>query len=121
LKKGLEPIDDRRPMLIHGSALKAFLADRLRKRRRTCAPGEFYCFRCRTPRLAWGGMADVRPHTEKLVRVTALCAGCETPMNRVVRRTDLPALASLIDLRTLASDRLNDRCDPIPNSVFAET
>lgn len=33
LKDGLIPIDDRRPVLVHGTALKTFLTERQRSRR----------------------------------------------------------------------------------------
>ncbi|WP_371199105.1 helix-turn-helix domain-containing protein [Hyphomicrobium sp. 99] len=112
LKDGLEPIDDRRPLLIHGSRLKAFLSQRMRSRKRTCRPGEFYCFRCRAPRKPWGGMADVTLRTEKLASLRALCAACETPMYRAIRVADLPCLRALIDLQTMEPERLNDRPSP---------
>mgnify|MGYP002386631203 CR=1 FL=1 len=109
LKDGLEPIDDRRPLLIHGSRLKAFLSTRKQDRKQACRPGEFFCFRCRAPRKPWGGTADVTFRTEKLASLLALCAECETPMYRAVRVADLPSLRSLIDLRTMEPERLNDR------------
>jgi RNase P subunit RPR2 len=109
LKEGLEPIDDRRPLLIHGSRLKEFLSNRRQNRKQTCRPGEFFCFRCRAPRKPWGGTADVRLRSETLATLLALCAECETEMYRAVRVTDLPSLRSLIDLRTMEPERLNDR------------
>lgn len=118
LKEGLAALDDRRPILIHGSVLKPFLAKRRQDRRRKCDPGEFYCFRCRAPRAPWGSMADVSFRTEKVARLSALCACCETPMHRTVRRADLAALAALIDLHTLGSERLIDRSEPNANCAF---
>ena len=109
LKDGLQPIDDRRPLLIHGSRLKAFLSERRQDRKQACRPGEFFCFRCRAPRKPWGGTADVTFRTEKLASLLALCAECETPMYRAVRVADLPSLRSLIHLRTMELERLNDR------------
>ena len=120
LKEGLQPIDDRRPLLIHGADLKAFLAKRREKRRQTCRPDEFYCFRCRAPRTPWGRTADLSYRNEKIARLAALCVLCETPMHRTVRCADLPALALLIDLHTLASERMNDCSDPNANRAFQE-
>lgn len=118
LKEGLEPIDHRRPLLIHGATLKAFLAKRRQGRRQTCGPGEFYCFRCRAPRRPWGDTADLSFRNEKVARLAALCAVCGTPMHRTVRRADLPTLASLIDLHTLAPERMNDCSAPNANRAF---
>lgn len=109
LKEGLEPIDNRRPLLIHGSHLRTFLSKRRKSRKHPCRPGEFFCFRCRAPRKPWGGTADVTLRTEKLASLLALCAECETPMYRAVRVADLPSLRFLIDLRTMEPERLNDR------------
>lgn len=118
LKEGLEAIDDRRPLLIHGATLKAFLTKRREKHRQTCRPGEFYCFRCRAPRRPWGDTADLSFRNEKVARLAALCAVCGTPIYRTVRRADLPALASLIDLHTLAPERMNDCSAPNANRAF---
>lgn len=120
LKEGLQPIDYRRPLLIHGADLKAFLAKRREKRRQTCRPDELYCFRCRAPRTPWGRTADLSYRNEKIARLAALCALCETPMHRTVRCADLPALAFLIDLHTLGSERMNDCSDPNANRAFQE-
>ncbi len=59
IKAGLEPLDRRRPMLVHGSDLSAFLRDRKQKNKRPCQPGEVYCVRCRaaeTARRGYGGL-----------------------------------------------------------------
>jgi hypothetical protein len=64
LREGLETIDARRPLLIHGAILKAVLAARQRARKHACRPGEFFCFKCRAPRTPYGGMADVAEHTK---------------------------------------------------------
>jgi hypothetical protein len=89
LKVGLKPIDDKRPLLIHGAELKAFLARRQDDRRTRCGPGEFFCFRCKTPRKPWGGLVDTFDHGPKIVRLGALCECCETIMHRTVTRSKL--------------------------------
>ena len=52
IKEGLETINDKRPMLILGPVLMAFLQARRLKNKQTCKPGELYCVRCRAPRLS---------------------------------------------------------------------
>ena len=117
-KAGLTPIDDRRPVLVHGSVLKAFLAQRQEARRQKCAPGEFFCFRCRAPRRPWGNLVDVSPHTEKIAKLTAICRDCETVMHRTIRRVDLPKFAAAIEQQSVASERLIGSSDPIENCDF---
>src|SRR5271165_350725 len=48
-RQGLKPIDDRRPVLFHGTVLRAFLERRRKDRKQKCADGEFFCLRCRKP------------------------------------------------------------------------
>ena len=58
VKRGLATSDDRRPMLILGRDLVAFLQAQRAKNKRTCQPGEIYCVRCRAPKAPAGAMAD---------------------------------------------------------------
>lgn len=118
LIQGLATIDDRRPLLVYGTTLKAFLQARQGARRRKCRPGEFYCFKCRESRSAWGGMADIRPHSDKIVKLTALCNECGTEMHRSVRRSDLGKLALLLELKSMAPERLSDLPEAIANCDF---
>lgn len=115
LKDGLQPIDDARPVLILGAELKAFLTERQKARRQTCAPDEFFCFRCRAPRRAAAGMVDVRHRTNTVAALTGLCATCGTSMHRTVRHTALPSLAETYDLQTLAPEGLNGCSAPSLN------
>jgi hypothetical protein len=118
LREGLETIDDRRPLLIHGTPLKAFLAERQKARKQVCGLGELFCFKCREPRTPYGGMADVTDHTPKIAKLTAMCAVCETEMHRTVRRTDLGKLALVLNLKSMASERLRDRPAATANCAF---
>ena len=114
-KGGLTPIDERRPVLVRGSVLKAFLTQRQEARRQKCAPGEFFCFRCRAPQRPWDNLVDVSPHTEKIAKLTAICCVCETVMHRTIRRADLPKFAAAIEQQPMASERLRDRTDASAN------
>jgi len=85
LKGGLTPLDNRRPILVSGAALKAFIRTGQQARRQKCAPGEFFCFRCRAPRRPWGGLADFSVFNEKIVKAVAFCSVCETAMHRTIQ------------------------------------
>jgi hypothetical protein len=106
LKDGLAAIDNRRPILVQGAVLKAFVKERQRARRQKCQPGEFFCFRCRAPRKPWADMADLAVRTEKIANLTALCSVCETVMNKTIRWADAPKIAKLISLQALAPERI---------------
>src|SRR5271166_6256497 len=66
VKAGLPTCDEKRPMLILGHDLSAFLQARRALHKQTCRPGEIYCVRCRAPKLPAGGMADYQPVTDKI-------------------------------------------------------
>lgn len=120
LADGLAPLDDRRPTLILGAVLAAFLRSKRSDRRTPCGPGEFYCFRCRAPRRPFGGLVDVRHRTEKISRLSGLCECCDTPIHRTARRSDLPKLAAVFDLQTMAEERLEERSAPKLNGDSTE-
>ena len=84
VKDGLATIDDRRPMLILGHVLVAFLQVRRSRNKRACKPGEIYCVRCRAPKPPAGDMAEYRPITEKFGNLIAICPDCDAIMNRRV-------------------------------------
>ena len=50
IKRGLPTCDGKRPLLILGRELAAFLQARRAKNKRACLPGEIYCVRCHVPR-----------------------------------------------------------------------
>ena len=84
VKAGLTTSDDKRPMLILGHDLSAFVQARRLKNKRTCKPGELYCVRCRAPKFPAADMAEYSPVTEKFGNLIAICPDCYAIMNRRV-------------------------------------
>jgi excisionase family DNA binding protein len=82
VKRGLPTSDDRRPMLILGADLVAFLRAQRVKNKRTCQPGEMYCVRCRAPRAPAGEMADYEPLTATQGNLIGMCPACKAMMYR---------------------------------------
>ena len=95
LKSGLTTIDNTRPLLVQGSALKSYLSDKQSSKSSKCALNELFCFRCKAPRKPWGGLVDFKITSDKIARATALCECCETTMHRTVRHSDIPAIQKL--------------------------
>ena len=112
---GLEPIDQRRPILIQGRQLASYLDARRERRRQPCRPGEFYCFRCRMPKDAAAGTADYLPVTASSGNLRARCTDCGT---RMYRRVSLRKLAGVAgDLQVAlpeAQQRITESADPFP-------
>jgi len=92
LRHGLSGDLSQKPYLIRGDELVRFLRQRQDGKRRKCRPNEFYCFRCREAREACLGMADIMIETPTRLRIKALCAVCDTPVNKVQSVRDLPKI-----------------------------
>jgi hypothetical protein len=82
VKAGLRTIDDRRPHLVHGTDLIAFLNKRQQRRKRRCAPDQMYCCRCRVPRRPAGGRVVVDRLNAKQLIIRGICELCGVRMNR---------------------------------------
>ncbi len=117
VKRGLPTSDGRRPMLILGADLVAFLRARRVKNKRACQPGELYCFGCRAPKAAAGAMADYQPLTATQGNLIAMCADCETIMYRRVNLTKLAQVRGKLDI-TLpqALPHIDESAEPSVNS-----
>jgi hypothetical protein len=111
IKAGLPVLDDKRPMLILGPELAAFLQARRIKNKHSCQPGEMYCFRCRAPKMAAGHMADYLPQTEKLGMLKAICPDCYTMMNRRV------SIAKIDQVRGRLAITFPQGLDQVSNSI----
>jgi hypothetical protein len=111
IKEGLRTIDDRRPQLIHGSDLIAFLGARQRGRKRRCAPDEMFCCRCRAPRRPKGGRVAVDRLNARQVIIRGECELCGTRMNRGGSRARLTEVERAFNV-TAASPRLRETADP---------
>ena len=98
VKEGLATIDDKRPMLILGHDLVAFIKIRRIKNKQKCKPGELYCVRCRVPRFPAGDMAEYSPVTEKFGNLTAICPDCNSIMNRRVSLARIGEVCANMDI-----------------------
>lgn len=118
-KKGLEPIDEDRPVLFHGATVRNFLANRKASRKQPCPPGTLYCFRCREPREPAMDMVDfvqLRPGSGNL---RGLCQGCETIMHRRVREADIDRIMPGCTVqRTQGQPSLSGQTAPSLNCDF---
>jgi hypothetical protein len=99
VKDGLTCIDDKRPMLILGHVLVAFLQARRLKNKQPCKPGELYCVGCRSPKPPAGDMADYQPITEKYGNLMAICPDCNSLMNRHVSMAKIGEFHGKVDIR----------------------
>lgn len=90
IKQGLLVCDERRPILILGGELAAFLTRKRARNKRPCKPGEIYCVCCRVPQSPALGMADYEPLTATGGSLIGLCPQCG---RAIYRRVSLARLA----------------------------
>lgn len=107
----LRAIDNRRPVLIHGTALRTFLSRRRGAGRRPTPPGHIYCFSCRQHRRPALGMADFHPPVGRGAgNLRALCEACETVMNRRARWDAIPEIMPGVEVRVVErAERIAER------------
>ena len=98
LKQGLPVIDDKRPMLILGRDLRAFLQTSRMKKKRPCNTGEIYCLRCRVPRTPAGNMAECQVLTLTAGNLIGICPRCESLMYRRVSLAKLEQIRAPLDI-----------------------
>lgn len=119
VKNGLPTCDLKRPMLILGRELAAFLQARRAHKRRTCALGQLYCLRCREPRDPAGRMADYQPLTATLGNLIAICSICDLLMYRRVSLTKIHSFRSILDITMpQAPSHIGESPSPSVNSDF---
>lgn len=98
IRRGLPACNEKRPTLILGFELRAFLQTKRAAGKRPCQPGELYCFRCRAPRMPAGNMADYVPVTATMGKMIALCPDCGTLMNQRTSVAKVERFRALLDI-----------------------
>lgn len=117
VKAGLPICDDKRPMLVIGRDLAAFLIDRRTKNKRPCQPGEIYCVRCRAPKLPAGEMAEYKPITPTLGNLMGICPDCEGIIYRRASTAKLGDIRKKLDITFAEAQRhIKESYEPIVNS-----
>ena len=84
IKNGLQLSDCKRPALILGRVLAAFLKTKKGKNKHTCKADEMYCLRCRIPRKPVPNLVEYQPITGKVGNLVAMCSHCDALMNKRV-------------------------------------
>jgi hypothetical protein len=119
VKGGLPTNDGRRPMLILGRDLVAFLQAKRVKNKRPCQPGEIYCVRCRSVQKPAGAMADYQPLTPDSGNLIGICPVCESMMYRRTSFTQLTQFGANLDITLMqALPHIGESTHPCVNSDF---
>ncbi len=78
-------------------------------------------FKCRTPREAYLGIADVAIESASRLRVKALCVACGTPVNKAQAVRDLPKIRERFEIQQLTGEHILERVGPSVNSDSEST
>jgi len=97
-RQGLEPIDDKRPIVFDGAALREFHEARRKKRESRLRPGEIYCLPCRAAKEPPGDMAEYVPLTETRGNLRGICPTCGRLIHRVVSRDKIEAVRGKLEV-----------------------
>ena len=89
IKRGLPVVDDRRPVLVLGSALGDYLRLRRTENKRQCQAGEIYCVRCREPRVPADCAVRYHPITPTQGSLVGICPTCAAGLYRRVSAVNL--------------------------------
>ena len=99
IKSGLLTIrDHKRPKLILGGDLAAFLQERRVKNKRKCQPGEIYCVRCHAPQKPAGDMAECQVLTPTLGNLSGICPCCNFMIYRHVNLAKLEQVRGNLEI-----------------------
>jgi len=109
IKSGdLPALTDRKPYLILGADLVAFLDNRS-KPKQTCRLEECFCFSCKAPRAPALGEMEYHPVSRHSGNLRALCDECLTVMHKRFSAARLDALRAKVAVTIVgASATLSD-------------
>ena len=113
IKSGLRPTDDRRPSILRGVDVAAFLNSRRKAAKRPCGAGEIYCFKCRTAKTPDGLMADLEVTGPSSGRLVGICPTCATMLYRQVNHTRIEQVRGKLQI-TIRTAQLRIADSPTP-------
>lgn len=119
VKNGLHCLKDKRPYLILGSDVKAYLQQQRRQQKKRCKQDELYCMRCRQPTKPAENFVEYIPVSITKGRLTGFCSVCEGVVNQFVGVASLGRYAVLFDLSVPKElEHIRESKKPLVNSDF---
>ena len=115
-KQGMKPVDNRQPILVHGSELKSFLGKMNEANKCSTSFEEMFCMKCKEPRNPHRKQIQIEQFEQKFLKVKAICQTCKTKMNKPYPLDDLQQLKRIFDVAQLLE--LYDSETPTSNTPF---
>lgn len=101
MKDGLSFLDDQKPYLIPGLALREYLSNKRQRGKCKTRRDELYCMKCRAASRPAGGMLDYITMQAGRGRLTGICPHCDTMMNRFSNDAEVEALGRILDVTVM--------------------
>ena len=98
VKAGLPTIDDKRPILILGSEYRRFLQVKRTKNKHTCKPNEFFCVRCKAPKIPVENRVECETISSSKVRLIGICPTCTCIINKFTSLAKLEQIQDQLDI-----------------------
>lgn len=111
----LKALDGRRPYIIHGSDLAAFIMAKKKSRKFGGGRFDFACMKCREPKAPRDGVVFIQPLNAYQVLVKAMCETCGTPVRKFWTKANIPELAEKYKIVTSAEGTLTETINPLVN------
>lgn len=89
IKQGLKTLGNKRPLLIHGTALNRFHTEKRVKNKQPCKLDEIYCMKCKQPKKPAAELIEFKQINEKTGNLIGLCPACQTLMYKRISNSKL--------------------------------
>ncbi len=118
MKKGLKPVDESRPYLLHGTDVRDFLKIQRMSPYSKCQPHELFCLKCKAPKVPRDKVVDYIPYTHSSGNLCGYCPDCGRRIFKRVNAGLLGAIsAELVVRHTLAALDIGDTSSPCNSSL----
>jgi hypothetical protein len=123
IKDGLPTIDGSSPVLLDGSEVRLWLADKRRSKKRPCGPGELFCCKCQRPRKPSPGSVQLKSRNQLILIIRGSCSICGTTqsqassMARIKKTRLLFGLSAKAIQHLLVCDKPSTNSNIVPLSV----
>ncbi|MDP8217297.1 MAG: hypothetical protein P9M03_01065 [Candidatus Theseobacter exili] len=82
-------IDDRKPFLVKGADLVAFIKTRQKQHKKKCEQTEMYCCKCHLPRKPLSGTVELIFINKRQIQLQAFCSICKTKIFKFIKPAKL--------------------------------
>lgn len=113
---GLKKIDDRRPFLIRGTALIAFLKERQKDRKRPCKTDELFCLRCAAPQRSRDNVVDIKILSKGKLMIIGCCRQCGKTIYKAGSVKRLNEIRQTYTVREIQGEHLPESDHPHQNN-----